>query len=192
MKLLAKQVNFTPEPFKGTVRDKVVVVEMAPLDDKVGSIYIPESVQYKVKADIGAVVASGDKNFTVGEYVYVRWDKGKRIQGLHQNILCFLGKASTVSGTFFDYDASEAAVCDMEYNPKGKNVLIKRNKLESGILTTQTAYDPVSEVVKVGTDCEVKPGDRIIFTQNPHKDVVFDGLDDHFLISEDRIHAIIE
>lgn len=166
---------------------------MCPRKEKTGSIYLPETIRNNEREDMACVVQSGDDEFKVGTCVYVKWDMGTCVDYDGRGEVRFYGVAKGREYGQFQYPAWKAVLCDMDFNPYGKNVIVKRTPLDGDILTTRKEYDAVAEVVKVGNLCEyVKPGDKVVTSALANKTIGIQGWEDHFLIEETMIYGTVE
>lgn len=193
MTIFTCKEDFKASPLPGKALPGVVVVEMSPRKDEIGGILIPDAVQNQTRKDIGCVIQSGHDDYKVGETVYVRWDQGKCVSGLRKGEVRFYGVARNKEGNGVSYDVSKAVICDMDFNPKGRNLIIKRFPADSFLETTRKEYDAIGEVVKVGSGCqEVSVGDKVVVLDGVQRFIGFDEWEDHFLIDEQMVFAIID
>ncbi len=176
----------------------VVVVEMDEPRHKQGSLYLPDELQGKFRADSGTVIAVADNVPLVpGDRVLVspydgKWMTGFRSGGYRSNgevriygRVALPGEAARV----VPWTRSVRAVTSVEaegirIRPTGKNVLIRRETLHEtmgGImLTDEERYrEPIATVLSVGPDCEsgLTEGDRVIYLNGACKKAILADLE---------------
>lgn len=135
----------------------VVVVEMAPVDESVNGILLPDSVQSQMRVDVAKVVAKGERfegvyhtgkvvsdpcEIEVGDAVVVRWNRGEVYTGFGWGDEPVSPTELRVYGAnggpgcrvaFHRYSYSEGVVAKMETGvPKaiGRNVVVRMGKRE--------------------------------------------------------------
>ena len=190
-----------------------VIVEMFPEPERIGRIYLPESVSQNERPDIGVVIAVGkeegrDDLPDVGEFVLVSpydgcwrkdWNEGSYST---TNQVRSYGRWAGIPGypVVTDWNQSVMATLDIEQRtitPLKNILLIRRDKeidTQNGIiLPDYSKYrNTMGTVVKIGSTVErIKPGDRVLYTPKSCIEFTFDGDEDLALVHYEGIEAVI-
>lgn len=161
-------------------------IEMAPVQEMSGTLYLPEELAIKTRADVGRVIASGVPEVEVGEIVAVAYGHGKRVRGFAcegfkaDGLMVFTGIAGgsmldddeygdpNQAPIDIDWDETILARQDENYDwqPYGSQIMleIKRVGNEGSVLLPGVRHECDGLVLKVGPRVtDVHPGERAMF-----------------------------
>jgi co-chaperonin GroES (HSP10) len=187
----------------------VVVVEMAPVNDRLGSLFLPSNVAGAERSDIGRVLASGVDGIEPNDVVGVRpYDGTERSEFQVGNedaipIVKFFGVYCGPGDDPVKFAIDESVLFklepDMNIRPIGKNILIEAESVAEstpgGIYLHEDhrSRPNVATVLAVGKDVvDVQAGDRIIYhPMAPQFD--FEGeIPEHYgIMNEAGVEAIL-
>lgn len=199
-----KNCRLKPEP-------GIVVVEMFPQQESIGSILLPDQVKDKLQPDAGTVIASGHEDYKPGDAVLVfpyngtwfrGWTEGYKAKG--EVRIYGVGSQTPEERIKRGAGMDIPAVLTDKIQAKGSWVLIKRDPVvqASGLieLPDEDQYRPgTATVVSAGDLSGFSEGERICYHGNAvvtnlefldrlgfedHKDYVF--------IHKDNIYLRIE
>jgi co-chaperonin GroES (HSP10) len=186
----------------------IVLVEMLPESDRVGSILLPDVVAGKLRPDVAVVLATGPNcSLPVGTLVAVRPYDGQWIEGFDipgystKNQVRVIGRYVPAAGEIEPLDWDETIPLTFVGNEfdmvaSGRNIIIQRDpqiEEDHGIILPDKARhrSGLATVLSIGPQCDlltrvgpIEVGDRICYSPEGLLNVEFAGSPDMAIISD--------
>lgn len=181
-------------------------IEMAPVQEKYGMIYIPETIGIETRADVGRVISSGIEEVEPGKVVLVAYGHGKRVRGFScegfkaEGLMVFTGIAGGAmldddeygepnqAPVEIDWDETILAHKELDWEPYGSQIEleVKRVETEGSFYLPGVRHECDGKVLKVGPSVtDVHVGETAMFHDGGLRQIA----QDRYLIHRRFIYA---